>query len=120
MVPAGIRMVALVGSMCLVAFAAIALVVFNVLQLKTYMAVVAEGHSSAPLSKAAWIISLVSWWTGPLILLLAPLSIIFALVHVRSVSLPTRIACKIAIMNAAFILVAGAIAVVLTLWAVRR
>src|SRR5687767_291162 len=96
----------LFGSVAVVGFLTVGVVGVNLWQFSRYLDARRHEGDSSGTAKAAWIVSLVAWWTGPLVLIGAPVAIIMAVVAMqRPPHQPTTIAARMAIGNSVWIFV---------------
>lgn len=107
----------LVGIIALLVLPALGL---NIWQMIRYSALSKLHGPASGGAKAAWIVSVVAWWTGPLILIGAPLGIVLGVIHLRSRSETSRLAASMAVFNGVFISVFATILILVALWAVGK
>ena len=91
----------------------------NVRQLVRWVTMSRVKGPATGVATAARILSFAVWWTGPLILIGAPVAIALGVVQRRAGPESTRLAAIMAIFNGVFILACVAAVTLPILWAVR-
>jgi hypothetical protein len=80
----------------------------NIWQLVSYQSQAKLVGPASTLAKAAWIVSLACWFTGPLVVIGAPIGILLGALQFRGGHLATdRIAGRMAVLNGIWIILAG-------------
>ncbi|HSZ55264.1 MAG TPA: hypothetical protein VK797_06360 [Tepidisphaeraceae bacterium] len=103
----------------LIGFLVLPALAVNLWQLIRYLDLSRVKGPAKGIALAAWIVSFVVWWTGPLILIGAPIAIVLSIIQRRASLESSRLAANMAIFNGVFILGYVAAIVLPILWAVR-
>jgi hypothetical protein len=103
----------------LIGFLVLPALAVNVWQLIRYITLSKVKGPATGIAAAAWIISFAVWWTGPLILIGAPVAIVLGVTQRRVGAETTRLAVKMAIFNGVFILAYVTAIALPILWSVR-
>jgi hypothetical protein len=85
----------------------VAVVGINIWQLVNYQSLAKLVGPARTLAKAAWIVSLACWFTGPLVVIGAPLGIVLGVLQFRGFRRATdQIAGRMAVLNGIWIIFA--------------